>query len=82
MAKRTRYEEYLICKERGHKASIRSSALLTEPLLGAPPWSVCVYCGVMFRFENNLIEKYAPMPEADAEGELIRLKDGANCRDE
>ena len=40
---------YLECQKRGHTAS-------GEVLTSAPPWDVCKYCGVPYRYERVLRE--------------------------
>jgi len=51
-----KYQEYLICKERGHVDSgVR--------LASNPPWLVCVKCGTSYRHEVKLIEMNIPTEE-------------------
>lgn len=44
---KSKYEEYLLCKDRGHK---ESGLVLTS----YPPWNVCKYCGTAYRDEEEL----------------------------
>lgn len=60
MTERTKYQEYLICKERGHQ----SSGVVLDSF---PPWSVCKNCGTGYRFsEPQLIEINRPAPDEPA----------------
>lgn len=60
MSGRSRYEEFLICKERGHTASDITLAC-------NPPLSVCRLCGTQYRYDRVLYEQNKPEPP-DADG--------------
>ena len=55
------YQEYLICKERGHKDS-------GHRLASDPPWNVCSKCGAWYRTECKLIEANIPGPPENDNG--------------
>jgi len=48
-----RYDEYLICKSRGHSKPLY--AIETHHM-----WSICEYCNTQFRYENKMIEQNMP----------------------
>lgn len=50
------YEEYLICKERGHELS-------GIMLASYPPWNTCRKCGTHYRIQEELIESNIPIKE-------------------
>lgn len=53
-----RWNEYQVCKERGHVDSgIQLSSL--------PPFNVCAKCGTHYRWSQELVEKN--IPKADDE---------------
>lgn len=57
---KSKYEEYLICKERGHSP--------TEIIYGVyPPVKQCTYCGSFYRFDTvtTLIEYNLPKQEVN-----------------
>jgi hypothetical protein len=54
MNKSERYEQYLICKDRGHSAS---DVLLTS----SPPLNICRFCGTSYRYAiQETLEMNAP----------------------
>lgn len=53
MSRKVDPEAYKICKQRGHSAC-------GVQLTSHPPWDICKFCGVAFRFETKLLEKDAP----------------------
>lgn len=59
---RTRYEEYLICSERGHVLKDSRGCTTTR---GCPTETECVKCGTWIRYtEPQLVERGAPAPPA------------------
>jgi hypothetical protein len=50
---RSAYEEYQICKERGHGPSSMQTASL-------PPWHICDRCGTYWRYERKMVEMRIP----------------------
>lgn len=58
MSERSRYEEYLICKERGH---VTVNERGTSTHRGAPDEVECVKCGTWIRWTKpKLVERGAP----------------------
>lgn len=60
---RSKYEEYLICKERGHVAKINDNEVYYEG--EEIHFSECKFCGTSFGIKRQppeLIEKYIPEP--------------------
>ena len=53
---KTRYEEYLICKERGHAPPSTVTASI-------PPQNVCSRCGTYYWYERVLHEHSQPEPD-------------------
>jgi hypothetical protein len=54
-----KYEEYLICKTRGH---VGSGTTYSNATVGALTWNTCKYCGTDFttRTTSELLEKNQP----------------------
>ena len=52
----SRYEHYVVCKERGHE---ESGVILASN----PPWDVCRYCGTHYRTEMTIVENNVPNEE-------------------
>lgn len=58
---RTRYEEYLICQERGH---VLKDSRGSSTHRGSPDETQCVKCGTWVRWsEPKLIEREKPTPD-------------------
>ena len=60
MTKMTKYEQYLICKEQGHKLNWSKAPLFSEPRI------TCSLCDTICHFEKQpqlLVEENVPTPE-------------------
>ena len=59
MRKRTKQEEYEICKERGHQGE---PLLAQNAVYGAPMVSGCIWCGTHYHIKEKreLVEENVP----------------------
>ena len=51
----SRYDEYAICKQRGHEAGDS----FTDNFY---TWTICQFCHTRYRHDTQLVEEYAPDP--------------------
>lgn len=57
------YEEYLVCKKRGHEADPKAG-VFSYAIEGSPQFKTCKYCGTTFWTTTEVTEheKNAPAP--------------------
>ena len=54
MNQMSRYDEYAICKQRGHEHEVNKLVDFLTDIF----WTICKRCGTRYRYEQQLVEDY------------------------